>query len=163
MPKLPKAFGRRKSTNALEEPFAEIPLNQQTFKVFERRDTGSKSIDAGGKFRPGRPSIDPEKDDNIFSGFSNRGSDGSNTNTISTTDNSSRLSAVSTASSSDPPAHPDHHPHKNTGTPVVKTSSKFSLKNTGKAFSFGRKHSGSTSSPDRPSAEHQKPATPMKD
>lgn len=72
MPKLPKAFGRRKSTtNALEEPFAEIPLNQQTFKVFERRDTG-KSIDAGGKFRPGRPSLDPEKDDNIFSGFSNR-------------------------------------------------------------------------------------------
>jgi hypothetical protein len=64
MPKLPKAFGRRKSsTNVLEEPFAEIPLKQQTFKVFERHEPGS---------RPHRPSMDPEKDDNIFSGLSNR-------------------------------------------------------------------------------------------
>jgi hypothetical protein len=71
MPKLPKAFGRRKSsTNVLEEPFAEIPLNQQTFKVFERHEAGRKSVDSGAKFRPHRPSIDPEKDDNIFSGLS---------------------------------------------------------------------------------------------
>lgn len=74
MPKLPKAFGRRKSTtNALEEASVEAPVNQHTFKVFERHDPGSKSFDLNGKLRVnGRPSIDPEKDDNLFSGFSNR-------------------------------------------------------------------------------------------
>ena len=75
MPKLPKAFARRKSAaNVFEEPFTEVPLNQQSFKVFERANTtsfdgGKPRLNGGGN---GRPSTDPERDDNLFSGFSNR-------------------------------------------------------------------------------------------
>ena|SRR5690349_12077318 len=69
MPKLPKAFTRRKSAaNALEESFSDVPLHQQSFKVFERTNTGSTDL---GKSRP-RVSTEPGTEDNIFSGLSNR-------------------------------------------------------------------------------------------
>ncbi|KAL5345534.1 hypothetical protein ACLOAV_009284 [Pseudogymnoascus australis] len=173
MPKLPKAFARRKSAaNVLDEPLADVPPNQQSFRVFDRANTtnfdgGKPRLNGGSGNVSGRPSTDPERDDNLFSGFSNRGSGTSNSNTVSTTDNSSRRSAVSSASS-DPNAQPDHTVNgKNINAPlpaVPKPTSKFSLKSTGKAFSFGRKHSGgSTPTSTTTQEDLSKPPTPAKD
>lgn len=78
MPKLPKAFARRKSAaNVLDEPLADVPPNQQTFRVFDRANTtnfdgGKPRLNGGSGNVSGRPSTDPERDDNLFSGFSNR-------------------------------------------------------------------------------------------
>ena len=78
MHKLPKAFARRKSAaNVLEEPLADVPPNQQSFRVFDRANTtnfdgGKPRLNGGSGNVSGRPSTDPERDDNMFSGFSNR-------------------------------------------------------------------------------------------
>jgi hypothetical protein len=78
MPKLPKAFARRKSAaNVLDEPLSDVPPNQQSFRVFDRSNTtdfngGKPRLNGGSGNVSGRPSTDPERDDNIFSGFSNR-------------------------------------------------------------------------------------------
>ncbi|OBT70004.1 hypothetical protein VE03_00369 [Pseudogymnoascus sp. 23342-1-I1] len=172
MPKLPKAFARRKSAaNVLDEPLADVPPNQQSFRVFDRANTtnfdgGKPRLNGGSGNVSGRPSTtDPERDDNMFSGFSNRGSGTSNSNTVSTADNSSRRSAVSSASS-DPNAQPENNTNgKNANAPlpaVPKGTAKFSLKSTGKAFSFGRKHSAA-STPSTTQEDLSKPPTPAKD
>lgn len=167
MPILPKSFGRRKSqSNALEDTIAD-GANTGSFKVFERKEpvnANVKGFDGGAKFKTHRPSLEPE--DNLFSGLTNRGSGsgGSNTNTISTTDTtSSRISAVSTASSSEPPTHDYISAAKhNTPLPPVpkSSSSKFSFKNTGRAFSFGRNKSHITTSDIVTSPVEATPVTP---
>lgn len=68
MPKLPKGFGRRRSTaNALDEA-QNSPQVQPSFRVFERPDAGSKSIDGG--LKPAKHSSKPASlqkyNDNIF-------------------------------------------------------------------------------------------------
>ncbi|KFX90750.1 hypothetical protein V490_06288, partial [Pseudogymnoascus sp. VKM F-3557] len=152
MPKLPKAFARRKSAaNVLDEPLSDVPPNQQSFRVFDRSNTtdfngGKPRLNGGSGNVSGRPSTDPERDDNIFSGFSNR------------------RSAASSASS-DPNAQPDSIASKKNNAPlpaVPKGTSKFSLISTGKAFSFGRKSSGSTP-PSTTQEDLSKPPTPAKD
>ncbi|KFZ04020.1 hypothetical protein V502_10474 [Pseudogymnoascus sp. VKM F-4520 (FW-2644)] len=152
MHKLPKAFARRKSAaNVLEEPLADVPPNQQSFRVFDRANTtnfdgGKPRLNGGSGNVSGRPSTDPERDDNMFSGFSNR--------------------AVSSASS-DPNAQPDHTANGKNNAPLPavppKGTSKFSLKSTGKAFSFGRKHSASSTPPNTTQEDLSKPPTPAKD
>ncbi|OBT76649.1 hypothetical protein VF21_05313 [Pseudogymnoascus sp. 05NY08] len=169
MPKLPKAFARRKSAaNVLDEPLADVPPNQQSFRVFDRANTtnfdvGKPRLNGGSGNVSGRPSTDPERDDNLFSGFSNRGSGTSNSNTVSTTDNSSRRSAVSSASS-DPKDTTANGKNNNAPLPTVpKGTSKFSLISTGKAFSFGRKHSSGSTPPSTTQEDLSKPPTPAKD
>lgn len=68
MPKLPKGFGRRKSTtNALDEsPIAPV---QPSFRVFERPDGAGKSFDGGVKLskHAARPSAAQRiNGDNMF-------------------------------------------------------------------------------------------------
>jgi hypothetical protein len=69
MPKLPKGFGRRKSTaNALEE-IQTSPVGQTSFRVFERPDAGSKSFDGGLKLAKNTPRAREAQrynEDNIF-------------------------------------------------------------------------------------------------
>lgn len=51
MPKLPKGFGRRKSTaNALEELENAPQVAAPSFRVFERPREGNKSFDGGMNF-----------------------------------------------------------------------------------------------------------------
>ncbi|KFY31247.1 hypothetical protein V493_01273, partial [Pseudogymnoascus sp. VKM F-4281 (FW-2241)] len=155
MPKLPKAFARRKSAaNVLDEPLADVPPNQQSFRVFDRANTtnfegGKPRLNGGSGNVSARPSTDPEKDDNMFSGFSNR------------------RSAVSSASS-DPNAQPDNNTangkNSNAALPAVpKSTSKFSLISTSKAFSFGRKHSSGSTPTSITQEDLSKPPTPAKD
>lgn len=81
------------------------------------------------------------------------GSGASNTNTASTADDSSRMSATSTAPSStasraDEWRSPHDMPFKNIPMPPVpKSSPAFSLKNSSRTFSFGRKQNTSTPPP----------------
>lgn len=69
MPKLPKGFGRRRSTaNALEE-FQNSPPVQPSFRVFERPDGASKSFDGGlkpAKYSPKPASYQGHNEDNMF-------------------------------------------------------------------------------------------------
>jgi hypothetical protein len=69
MPKLPKSFGRRRSTaNALEEIQDSSPV-QPSFRVFERPDGGSKSFDGGvklAKYSPKLASYQRHNEDNMF-------------------------------------------------------------------------------------------------
>lgn len=69
MPKLPKGFGRRRSTaNALEEIQNSLPV-QPSFRVFERPDGGSKSFDGGmklAKYSPKPTSSQRHNEDNMF-------------------------------------------------------------------------------------------------
>jgi hypothetical protein len=69
MPKLPKSFGRRRSTaNALEE-IQNSPLVQPSFRVFERPDGASKSFDGGvklGKYSPKPAGYQRHNEDNMF-------------------------------------------------------------------------------------------------
>ncbi|OBT58763.1 hypothetical protein VE04_02092 [Pseudogymnoascus sp. 24MN13] len=156
-----------RAANVLDEPLADVPPIHQTFRVFDRANTanfdgGKPRLNGGSGNVSGRPSTDPERDDNLFSGFSNRGSGTSNSNTVSTADNSSRRSAVSSASS-DPKDTTANGKNNNAPLPAVpKGTSKFSLISTGKAFSFGRKSSGSTPS-STTQEDLSKPPTPAKD
>jgi hypothetical protein len=69
MPKLPKSFGRRRSTaNALEE-IQDPPPIQPSFRVFERPDEASKSFDGGVKpanYSPKPASYRRHNEDNMF-------------------------------------------------------------------------------------------------
>ena len=66
MPKLPKSFGRRRSTaNALEE-IQNSPPVQPSFRVFERPDGGSKSFDGGMKLAKYSPKLAGHNEDNMF-------------------------------------------------------------------------------------------------
>jgi hypothetical protein len=74
MPKLPKGFGRRKSSgNVLEE--AQIsPAGQTSFRVFERSDHGTKTFDGGVKLSRASPrgrdlTNRQYNEDNIFEEF----------------------------------------------------------------------------------------------
>jgi|ERR1700735_2359953 hypothetical protein len=69
MPKLPKSFGRRRSTaNTLEE-IQNSPPVQPSFRVFERPDGGSKSFDGGlklAKYSPKLAGYQRHNEDNMF-------------------------------------------------------------------------------------------------
>ena len=73
MPKLPKAFVRRKSAANAMEMATEAPT-ESSFKVFERADGGSKSFDGGIKLAQsatalgGRPRISQRdsNEENMF-------------------------------------------------------------------------------------------------
>jgi hypothetical protein len=70
MPKLPKGFGRRKSSiNALEE-IQTSPAGQTSFRVFERPPAGSsKSFDGGIKLAKSSPkasNLQNFNEENIF-------------------------------------------------------------------------------------------------
>jgi hypothetical protein len=47
--KFPKGFGRRKSTATPFEDGSDAPVVEQSFKVFERLESGSKSFDGRPK------------------------------------------------------------------------------------------------------------------
>lgn len=77
MPKFPKGFGRRKSTaNELDD--VQGIVAEPSFKVFEREDGGSKSLDGGRKFAKSatapalRPKTSVIDDDNMFESIYNR-------------------------------------------------------------------------------------------
>jgi len=69
MPKLPRGFGRRKSTaNAFEE-IQTSPVAPTSFRVFERPDNGGKSFDGGVKLAKTTAkanNIQKYNEDNIF-------------------------------------------------------------------------------------------------
>lgn len=76
MPKFPKGFGRRKST-AIELDVAQGATSEPSFKVFEREEGASRSIDGGKKFAkaatvPLRPKTSTVDDDNMFESVYNR-------------------------------------------------------------------------------------------
>ena len=75
MPKFPKAFARRKSSANVLDDGLDAPLAEQSFKVFERADTGSKSFDGGVKLAkagsPGRTRTSQLDNENIFENLGN--------------------------------------------------------------------------------------------
>ncbi|KAI9704245.1 MAG: hypothetical protein M1836_007106 [Candelina mexicana] len=160
--KIPKGFGRRKSSgNALEE--VENPP-EPSFRVFERPQGGSKSFDGVNKLNRlsgGRPLSSPGnqfsvpylENETASTGFSNRGSGGTD-NSASTGgyyDNSSssaRFSSSSTLPSSaevstteEPYLPRKQEAHHGAPVPPVpeSRSSAFSLRAAGRTFSFGTK------------------------
>ena len=69
MPKLPKGFGRRKSTANVLEDIQTSPAGQTSFRVLERPDNGSKFSDGGvkvGKNVPKAKEIQRYNEENIF-------------------------------------------------------------------------------------------------
>ncbi|TAQ88856.1 hypothetical protein B7494_g2820 [Chlorociboria aeruginascens] len=166
MPKFPKAFARRKSSANALEGGQSTPLEQPSFKVFERPDSASKSFDGGAKFTKatGAPLIRPKtsyKEENMFDDLKpNRGSAASNTNTASTTDDSSRLSATSTAPSSTdlPGGSPLNKPYNDIPLPPIpKSNSGFSLRHAGRSLSWSRSKPPTPSPPKEPSREPSPP------
>ncbi|KAH0543494.1 hypothetical protein FGG08_002162 [Glutinoglossum americanum] len=156
--KIPKGFGRRKSTDKVLEEVENTP--EPSFRVFERPAGGSKSLDAGNRlkiFSGTRPEIGPNSKSNRSRdfaederGISNRGSGASNTNSSSTGgyhDNSSssaRLSSSSTLPSSTDAQTPEEtfFPRSQKPLPIPpipQTKPAFSLTAGGRTFSFGAK------------------------
>jgi len=161
--KFPKGFGRRRSTATPFEDGSDAPAVEQSFKVFERPESGSKSFDGKPKLTKAAITTPPPQpigrtravqleEDNMFENVGKyRGSGASNTNTASTTDNSSRLSGASTAPSSTDIPHQDRRsndkPHEINIPPVPRSTSAFSLKNAGRTLSWGRHKHPSMHSP----------------
>ncbi|KAI9766529.1 MAG: hypothetical protein M1840_006487 [Geoglossum simile] len=159
--KIPKGFGRRKSTDKALEEAENTP--EQSFRVFERPAGGSKSLDAGNRlkiFGGTRPELGSNSKGNRSRDFvegervtSNRGSGASNTNSASTGgyyDNSSssaRLSSSSTLPSSTDAQTPEEisFPRSQKALPSIpippipQSKPAFSVSAGGRTFSFGAK------------------------
>ncbi|KAF3481791.1 uncharacterized protein GIQ15_04550 [Arthroderma uncinatum] len=156
-------FGRRKSSgNTLDETTAPTPAAEPSFRVFERPShRASHSFDSvtalkQSAARP-RASEDPDPD-NIFAGIEkpapatttntashingrNGKLNGSNGSSSKPYDNSSASSARY-SSSSTLPSSTDHSPHDGIPVPPIPESPfAFSIRASGRTFSFGSKAS----------------------
>ncbi|MCJ1310927.1 hypothetical protein MMC25_004595 [Agyrium rufum] len=152
--KLPKGFNRRRSSgNALDEVPNPPATAQPSFRVFERRPSGSKSFDGGNNLQQPRTGVRPlsaghylenvsPEDGQRPSQFTNRNSAATNhsssTGGLYTSSSSARFSSSSTLPSFSSVEGSDEYSHAHP-KPSNPSSPGGFLRAAGRTFSFGKK------------------------